>query len=354
LTGDFSSLAEFLAIVRKYTDREIRTNGKLEAWKNYCRKTMNEYSDSSGGVLVPPQYADEIIHAALEDSIVRSRAIKHPMTRDKINVPVLVDSDRSSNIFGGVTLTWVEELEDKAQYAADPAIGNLGLNAKKGVATTWVSNELEADYEGGHRDKFENFIKLAFGRAIRFYEDDYYIWGDGVGEPLGVIKSSYLVAPYRSVANEINIVDFRAMAKRLLPGAWATAIWLINPSGFDQLFELQAAAANSASVIDLSRMTILNRPVIVTEHAAQLGNLGDIILADFAGGYVIGDRGLEIAGSRQATYSSNTYGFFQDQTCWRIVLRVDGQPILSSPITPKRGSATDTLSNFVALAATTS
>ena len=43
--------------------------------------------------------------------------------------------------------------------------------------------------------------------------------------------------------------------------------------------------------------------------------------------------------------------FVEDETAFRFVFRVDGQPIWASAVTPFQGS--DTVSPFVALAATT-
>lgn len=342
LTGGFSSLGEFAVTVRKVIDGDIPYSGKLDRWQDYCRKTMTEATDSQGGYLVPEKWANEIYSAALEDSIVRSRAIVQPMTTDTLNIPILVDSNRSSNIFGGITFKWLEEAAEKAEEASDPKLGEIKLTAHKGAAITFVSNELEDDV-----NNFGNFIKLAFGKAVRFYEDDYFIYGSGVGQPLGIMQSSFLITETRAALNAINIPDIGNMATRLLPGSWPTAIWLINQSVLDQWVEMQAAAANSASVINLADMRCLGAPIVVTEKCAAMGTTGDIILADFAKGYVIGDRSMEIAGSRQFNYSSGTQGWLKDTTCWRIVLRVDGQPVLSTPITPKRGG--DTLSSFVAL-----
>jgi HK97 family phage major capsid protein len=94
-------------------------------------------------------------------------------------------------------------------------------------------------------------------------------------------------------------------------------------------------------------MTIFGRPIVVSEKASASGTSGDIILADFAGGYVIGDRGLEIATSREVNYSSGTNGWLKNETCWRFIIRGDGQPILTAAITPYKGG--ETLSHFVTL-----
>ena len=339
-TGDFKSLGEFLATVRKVSTEGLNDTRLQEL----MLKTMTEGTDSAGGFTVPEQWADVLYHAALEGAIVRPRAIVFPMSSDTLNVPILEDSDRSSNIFGGITLTWISETEDKAALAADPKIGELKLTAHEGVATTWVSNSLEDDVK-----KFEQYMKLTFGKAIRFYEDDAYIWGSGLvmGQPLGIMSSGFTIGISRKQANQIVFEDVLSMASRLMPGSWNTAVWLINQNTLTNFFSLDAVDDNIQTVIDMNKRMLFGIPFIVTEKAAALGTSGDIILADFNNGYVIGDRSMEISASRHVDYGENHYGFLRNKTFWRIVLRVDGQPILSSPITPKRGG--ETVSSFVVL-----
>lgn len=335
-TGGFRSLGEFLVATRKFLDGETR-DGRID---ELFRKTMSEGTDSAGGVLVPEKWADQILSVALENSIVRSRAIRIPGNSDTLNIRVLVDSDRSSNIFGGITMTWLEEAGDKAANVSDPSLGNLKLTAHEGVVGAFVSNSLENDVE-----KFEQFFLQAFGRAIRFYEDETYIWGTGSGQPLGIMNSGAMIPVTRTANSKVDLADIGNMAERLLPGSWQTAVWLVNQSVLSELIELTANAANSASVIDLAKMQILGRPIIVTEKCSAMGTTGDIILADF-GQYVIFDRELIVASSRHVNYGGS-YGFLQNETFWKIVLRVDGQPVPQEPITPRRGGST--VSPFVCL-----
>jgi len=335
-TGGFRSLGEFLVATRKYLTGETRDSRIDELF----RKTMNEGTDSAGGVLVPEKWADQILSAAFENSIVRSRAIRISGDTDTLNVRVLVDSDRSSSLFGGITITWLEEAGEKGAVASDPSLGNLKLTAHEAVAGTFISNSLEADV-----DKFEQFFLQAFGRAIRFYEDEAFIWGTGSGQPLGIMNSDAMISVTRTANSKIDVADIGNMAERLLPGSWQTAVWLMNQSVLSELVELQASVANSASVIDLANMQILGRPIIVTEKCSAMGATGDIILADF-GQYVIFDREIIVASSKHVNYGGS-YGFLQNETFWKVVLRVDGQPILKAAITPKRGGST--LSPFVCL-----
>jgi len=342
LTGGFSSLGEFLVAIRRHTDGK-QASGKLTTW---VQKVQSESTDSAGGFLVPEQFATEIYGAVMEASIVRSRAIGHKMLSDTLNIPVLVDSDRSSSIFGGITTSWLEEAGDKTTGETDPVLGNLKLTAKELVASTYVGNNLEDDYEGGARKPFEDFIKIAFGRAIAFEEDDAFIWGNGVGQPLGIMNSSGIITPARAGIGKVDITDIGTLASRLLPGSWASAVWMISQSVLLEYVNMTASAANSQSVVNLNTMTILGRPIIVTEKCQTAATLGDIILADWKNGYVVGDRQLEIAGSRDVPSG----GFLDNKTFWRIVMRVDGQPVLNAAITPRRGGST--LSHFVALTTT--
>jgi HK97 family phage major capsid protein len=81
---------------------------------------------------------------------------------------------------------------------------------------------------------------------------------------------------------------------------------------------------------DQAPATLMGYPIFFTENNPILGNVGDIVLADWSK-YVIGDR--------QATTIdvSKHYRFRYDLTAWRAVHRVDGKPWLSAPLTYRDG-----------------
>ncbi|MBL7084339.1 MAG: phage major capsid protein [Candidatus Aminicenantes bacterium] len=341
-TGGFKSLGQFLVTVRKYYDGDHKDN-RLIFGKTVGH--MVEGEDSQGGALVPEQWADEIYYAALENSIVRSRATVLPAKSDSLKIRKFVETDRSSNLFGGVTFTWTEELGDKTAAISKPALGELELNPHKLVGGCWVTNELEDDY-----GKFGDFMKLVFGLALAFVEDDAFLWGTGAGTPLGAIHASNgsLIPVTRSGVGFLDWTDIAHMAERLLPRSWETAVWLINPGAIDELLEATAPVANQATILDLSERKLWGIPFIPTEKCQAMGTQGDIALCDFGHGhYLIADREMRIAASRHVPGS---YGFTTDETFWKIVLRVDGQPLMTVPITPYRGA--NTLSAFIVLTTT--
>ena len=329
-TGGFKSLGEFLVAARKFC-----TGERLD---NRLVKVMTEGVDSAGGVLVPEQSADELLMASLGDAIVRPRALVFDnLKSDTFNIPRFVETDRSSSLLGGMQFKWLEEAADKSTIVSDPKFGNLKLTMHEGVISFWVSNQLEDD-----ANNFEKFMKWALGKALAFYEDVYYIWGNGVGQPVGIMNSGAMLAPNRTAAGLINIQDIGIIGQRLLPGSHKNAVWLINQDVIGQWVEMQSAAANAQSVINLSEMRCLGKDIIITDICSALGTSGDIILADFSH-YVIGQREIVIAASRHVP------NYFQkNQTFWKLWARIDGQPTLTSAITPYHGL--NTVSPFVTLA----
>ena len=340
--GGFKSLGEFLVRVRKVCDGEVQDNRLKTAGH------MAEGDDSQGGFLIPEQWASGIYHAALEGAIVRPRATVFTIKGDSLKLRKLNETDRSSNIFGGITFLWKPEAGDKVVAISKPSLGLCELNLHKLVGSCFASIELEDDY-----GTLGEFMRLAFGQAIRFIEDDYFINGNGVGQPMGILNANCLIPVPRQVPGDIQWLDIGRMARRLLPDSWERAVWLLNPDVLDRLFITVDPAANAVPVLDLSQRTLWGRPFIVTEKCPSLGTLGDITLADFGvGHYLIADKEMGVWASREVDYGQNHYGFLTDETFWKVVLRTDGQPLMSQAITPKRGA--NSLSPFVALTTPTS
>ena len=343
--GGFSSLGEFLVRVRKVCDGELN-DGRLKTAGH-----MEESTDSQGGFLVPEQWADQIYHAALEGAIVRPRvgpaAIR--IKGDSLKVRKLNDSDRSTSLFGGVTFTWQAERADKSLAESKPSVGLRELTPHKLVGGCFASNELEDDYGA-----FGDFMELAFGQAIRFIEDAAFINGTGVGQPLGILNSGALATVARQQANQIVYEDIAHLIELLLPGCWDNAVFLFNPDTLEEILSLDVVENNVVNIVDVSNRKLCGFPFVVTEKCPSLGTMGDIILADFSNGhYLIADKEIEISGSRHVDdifwHLQQEYhqGFITDETFWRVVLRVDGQPLMDDPLTPYEGA--NDLSSFVAL-----
>lgn len=329
----FKSFGQYLAAVADWH------RGKRDP-ADWRMKALSEGTDSAGGFLVPEQYARGIEVRALETEIVRPLARKIPMATDTLNYPTIKDTTHASSVHGGVIAYWTEEAGSKT--VVQPTFGRVKLIAKKLTGFTYASDELLEDSAVG----LEALLINLFGDAIAWHEEEAFWQGNGVGQPLGIINSGSLVTPFRATVTTVALADLGALMSRFLGNPYAPSVaWVANKSVLPQLLVLGSTYITWQTIAG-QRIpgALFGIPIYFTEHVAALGSVGDIGLYDFDQ-YLIGDRkGLKVDRSIE-------YRFSTDETTWRFVKRLDGQPLVDSAFTPKRGS---TLSPFVCLASTTS
>jgi HK97 family phage major capsid protein len=187
---------------------------------------------------------------------------------------------------------------------------------------------------------------------IRFKLIAALISGTGAGQPLGVLNAGCLVTVSKETgqtAQSVVVENLVNMWSRLTPESAQNAVWCINKDVEPQLFTMGITVGTGGSPIfmpagGLSQSpynTLLGRPIIPLEQCSTLGQVGDVILADWSQ-YVAIDRGLQTA-------SLIHVKFVYDETALRFVYRFDGEPWPASAITPYSGSS-NTLSPFVTLA----
>lgn len=330
--GQFKSFGEFLKAIADFkTGRTMQLDARLKA--------LSEGTDSAGGYLVPEQWAAGIEAKSLEGAIVRPLARKMPMTTDTLNYPTVKDTAHSSSVHGGVIAYWTEEAGSKTP--AQPTFGNIKLIAKKLTGFTYASDELLEDSAVA----LEALLLKLFGEAITWYEEEAYWQGSGVGQPFGIINSGALITPFRATANQVALADLGNIMARFNGNLYAPSVaWVGNKAILPYLISLGNTIVTWAGIAGQRVPTgLFGMPLYFSEHVATLGSVGDIGLYDFDQ-YVIGDRkGLKVDRSIE-------YRFSTDETTWRFVKRVDGQPLVDSAFTPKRGG---TQSPFVCLASTT-
>jgi HK97 family phage major capsid protein len=325
----------------------------LRNWENAVSKTagyMEEGDLSQGGYLVPTEVSNAIIEKTLEMAIVRPRATIQPMGSNRLEIPADVDSDHSTNYFGGITIYRPGEGGQKT--ATNPIVGKVGLQLHKLVGLCHVTDELLSDSVIA----LESYLTRKFGQAIAFVEDDDFLNGTGANMAVGAFHASNpslitVTAVGGQGAATIIAENIAAMWARLYPAGQANAIWIANIETFPQLFSMGLAVGAggipvwmpAGGIAGKPYETLMGRPLIYSEKMQALGTAGDIGQAYFSQ-YLIGERGgLQMA-------SSIHLKFDYDMTSFRFVLRYDGQPSWLSALTPKRGSAT--LSPFVVLNST--
>lgn len=307
----------------------------------------NEAVGSDGGFLVGTDIANDIM-ITMTDGAILSRVRRIPLSAGSngIRINVVDETSRvTGSRFGGVQGYWLPEAGSKT--ASRPTFAQIELRLKKLAALGYSTDELLQDAVA-----LQNVMTTAFAEELKFLLEDAIYEGDGAGKPLGILNAPALVTVAKETAQAAativpeNIVN---MFARLAPKSRANAVWLVNPQVEAQFPLMTLAAGLSAVPVymppgglrDSQFGNLLGRPVIANEYSAALGTVGDIILADL-NEYGIIDRG----GIQQN--SSIHVAFATDETAFRAVYRVDGQPLWRSAVTPFKGSATT--SPYVALA----
>jgi HK97 family phage major capsid protein len=307
-------------------------------------KDMSGNVGEDGGYLIPVEQRTELMSVSPEDAIVRPRAQIIRMTRRQIDIPVLDQSGTTASKphwFGGLQFYWQEEGAEKTE--SDPKFKAVTLTARELIGYTRAPNALVDDAAISLNDFFSG--PMGFAGGVAWMEDDAFLTGTGVGQPLGVLNSPCIVSVARTAkAGHVTYTDLARMRAAFL-ATGGSGVWVINQGLMDEIITLNGPAGNPSYVWAPNAATglpgtLLGLPVFWTEKTPAPGSAGDVLLANFPF-YLVGDR-------QATTIDSTQYDQWKyNKTSWRVVHRVDGQPWLAQPLTLKDGSTQ--ISPFVRL-----
>jgi HK97 family phage major capsid protein len=311
---------------------------------------LSEGVMSDGGFLVQTDFASELMKRTYETGQAANRCRRIGLTSNAngIKIPAIDETSRADGSrWGGIRAYWKAEGAQKT--AAEPTFRQIELNLKKLTGLAYATDELLQD-----AGALEEVLMQGYAEEFGFKLDDAVINGDGVGKPLGILASPALVTVSKETgqpAKTLQPENIIKMWSRCYAKSRLNAVWFTNQDIEPQLFTLGIQVGTGGSTIymppgGLSAQpygTLFGRPVIPIEQCATLGDAGDIILADLSQ-YILVDKG----GIQSA--SSIHLKFDYDETVFRFVYRVDGQPAWQSVLTPYKGTS-NTVSPFVTLAA---
>ncbi len=338
----FKSMGEFLFAVRDAANVPSQIDKRLLPLKTASGATgLAETQPTAGGFLVQPTFS-----AGLFERMNPTGSLLSLFSIDGIgpnsNSMVYNAEDETSRAdgsrHGGVRGYWGAEAGSLT--SSKPTFREVTLRLNKIHALIYATDELLEDASA-----LDAYVNRVAPEELRFKVEDALINGDGVGKPLGILKSNALATPLRTNAATIILADVLAMWSRRWVGA-QDYIWLIDPSCGPQLWAMTvgsytAAFMPPAGVSGPMYGTLLGRPVIETEYQVPMTTTGDILLIAPSQYQLIDKGGVKAA-------SSIHVSFLTDETAYRFTYRIDGQPMWNSALTPK--SAGSTVSPFVSLA----
>ena len=301
---------------------------------------MSEGIPADGGFLVQTDFATELLRRTYDSGQVAGRCRRIPISANsnglKIN-GINETSRADGSRWGGVLAYWKAEAGHKVATA--PTFRKIQLDLKKLIGLCYATDELLQDASA-----LGAIISQAFAEEFAFKIDDAVIEGTGAGQPLGILNSGALVtqaAQGGQLARTIVIQNVVNMWSRLDARSKANAVWFVNTDVTPELHTLTIAVGTGGAPVymppgglaDAPYGRLYGRPVIEIEQCSTLGTVGDIILADMSQYLLIDKGGMDSA-------SSIHVKFDYDETVFRFVYRVDGQPTWAAPVTPFKDAAT--------------
>ena len=326
--------ADFLLCVSrakgKSPTESITAKRRLEG---VYKATMLETSGTTGGYLVPPELRDDLMDDVADGAAVRPRATVVKMDSRTLLLPVLdaTTAPSASGVapfWGGMQLQFIPE--GLTRLETEPKYRQLSLTAADLGGYALCSRPLMQDGVN-----LESWLRHTFARSLAWYEDWYFINGQGAGQPVGIINAGCKVTTTRNTTSHFKINDAQNMMASLY-AAGEEPVWLMTRAAGTDLVSFTGWIPNGPLILYGSE-------ILVTLKQPALGTAGDVIYADLSF-YVIGDRGevlIDVSHDEPTAFKNN-------QDAWRIVERVDGQPMLNAPITIPDGG-TSTVSPFVVL-----
>jgi len=308
---------------------------------------LSEGVPSEGGFLVGSETTNELLKAIYDTGILASRCSRTPIGAGKNSLEIngIDETSRADGSqWGGVVAYWESEAAEKT--ASKPKFRRVKLKLQKLIGLCYATDELIEDAVA-----LEAIIREAFPNVFGFKIDDGIIRGTGAGQLKGILSTGPKVQVSKETgqaAKTIVAENVEKMYARMWAKGMANAVWTINQDCWPQIFQLHHVIGTggvpmfipAGGINQTPFGTLLGRPILPIEQAATLGTEGDIMLCDFSQYKLIDKGGIKSAVSIHVR-------FVNDESVYRFVLRVDGQPTWASPLTPAQG--TNTVSPFVTL-----
>ncbi|MCK9254132.1 MAG: phage major capsid protein [Clostridiales bacterium] len=334
--NDWTGTGEFFRDVAKAMSPGGGLSRKMQAHLTRA-SGLSEITPSDGGFLLPEQMAQGIFKAAFDTGLVASRVTRIPVSGNSLKIPTADETSRATGSrWGGIQSYWINE--GGTVTATKPKFASLNLELEKLMSIAYVTQELLDDVPA-----MGAYLENAFRDEIAFMMDDAIINGTGAGMPLGVLNANCLVTVSKEDGQAADCIVYQnilAMWKRMPARNRKNSIWLVNQDAESELYQMTLDVGTGGSPVYLPAggasvapySTLFSRPVVPIEQCAALGDLGDIILFDPTA-YLL----IEKNGGPVPAWSAHVR-FLYDEMTFRLVYRVDGQPLWSSAITPFRGS----------------
>lgn len=320
--------------------RGNRVSDKLARVQDAMTHTTGNGGD--GGFFIQEDFAGAIFETAAQTGDILSRVRRFPVSSNANRMTWLQanENDVSHSVYGGVQMYWAGEAETVAESKI--RVKKLSLDLEKMMGFAFASNEMLEDVPF-----MSEYFGTCFSVAADRLLEESIVAGDGVGKPLGYMKSKALVTVEKDAqqaAGTITAQNILKMWERMPNRNRRNAVWVMHPDCESLLPELKIGDAlvwmPEGGISGNAYQTLRGRPVVFTDQCSPLGTAGDVTLVDLSQYYLL------YKGNVRQQWSVEVR-FMTDESVFRVVFRCNGAPAVDTPIKIK--NSTLLRSPFVAL-----
>ena len=292
--------------------------GMLKALRTNFRQISNVLSegiDADGGYLVPEEYDSRLIESLEEDNVFR-----------RLGTTITTAGERKINIAATKpAAAWIDEGE--ALTFGDATFAQINLDAHKLHVAVKVTEELLYDNAFG----LEAYILRQFSKALANAEEDAFLNGTGVGQPLGLLAENggAEVGVTAAATNKVTYDELVDLVYSLKRPYRKNAAFLTNDQTVGMLRKLKDQNGHPLwhdSVEDGEPGRILGYKVYTSPYfPVMAAGKPAIAFGDYSY-YNIGDRGTRSFSELKELFAGNgMVGFVAKE-------RVDGKLVLPEAV----------------------
>lgn len=304
-----------------------------------------EVPGTDGGFLIPPMFQNEIVSDVESEQNLLSMCNVIRTSTNNVTIPTDENTDWDAS---GIQAYWRGEADTYNQ--TKPVFKTNNIILEKLTVLVPVTDEMLSD-----STLIGSYVPMKAKRKMDFKLGEAIWRGTGAGMPLGFLNSASTIsqaAENAQAQDTVNVQNVTKMFTRAYNQAGSYR-WFIQPDVYPQLllmtlgnfpiFTPPMGFPGAPGITASPAGTLLGKPIVSTQHANTVGDVGDIVLADLS-------QYMALVKTDQATQAVSTHLWFdQDTTAFKFSFRMAGQPWRSTPISSRSG--TNTLSYFVTLAA---
>jgi len=300
---------------------------------------MSESVPADGGFLVGTDQSTSIMGRVYQGGEIIQRVTMTGISGNSNGMSYVASAETSratGSRWGGARHYWACEAAEKTD--SKPTFRRVSLELNKVIGLVYATDELLQDASA-----LEGYIMDVLPQELRFGVQDAFYDGTGAGMPLGILNAPCLVTQAAEAAQAAATIvseNILNMWSRRWIGAKGY-VWMINQDILPQLWQMNLGVGTggmltfmpAGGLSGLPYSSMMGAPIIEIEQAETLGTVGDIALCAWSEYQAIEKGGIQTA-------SSIHVRFIYDETVFRFVYRVDGQPKWNLPLTPFNSTVT--------------